>query len=1661
MTANTSKGFDNAALSRSQRQNTEKLDIIQHTLIGTKVDALEWMINGAYSRGKVAHQQILHAAFPPPADDHDKHIEEALALFRDKALDDAAPDRLKTIVTAWPLAQEVRQFVEDQMLFLIHLVVNNGIDTILRRIASDDSSEPKIGILSKQDRISGVIPLPRSALHPAVGPGNIIAEDNLPKVVELDDDDGNVIDPEVREREMAALKAEAEVQEAAQKGAQKAAQKATQKEKKARLKANRRARLEAEEAVKKTEEDKMQQETIEFNVAKQLELAVELTVDDNKQQEAADFNLAKKLEPAEKQRINKYGPAQQVGTHEKPRLADGFAPTLTKATTLPRNYKDSEKAIYIMASPSQRTINEEMAQKKADLQKLGKEAEITTAELVLQQLEDMESSPKAKQIADAQWETVTKDLKTEKKAEAKRKRNLSKEADNARLAKKAVLTRQKEMAKAEEFEKTHATIQEEARLKVAKDAEADRNYRLANQQQEPTPVRILKDDKVNTPPPAQKTPVCILKNEKKVKAPRPPEKSFASTDILKNDKNFNTLQHAKKGSTPKNIPKMPQEGKRAAPLGNEFSSLHVENPAETSDDSVEKRKAARPTKSTTLRPALKVASTAEFPSLDGSTVPSKPSAPGSALAWSKSVITGVLPTYVPPTVEKASAFPGLDGSITPTKPSANAVAHVGNNSSWSDAVVRVAPATSAPARIERPDDFPILDGSIAKAKSSPNAVAAIQCSSFWSKTAGGGIAPSAVRKSDESTKEFPALEVSATPINASANAATGTGGALSWSKIAASTAAPATPPSAMDSGSAGIESSVGAAAREKPSDLIILSKSKKRSDKRGKSRYGCSACKEGFGNLFDLSGTLKLEQSHREFKLVYDPDGEREVIWANKPAAAHDSKTTKLFSEVAPHNKSPLALTKAEKKAVPSSAPFPGLDAGTITTEDSAEMIKRKKNLPLSSFSKPETTSTAPKVTSIINLPILKEIGKGSHTSAASKITFGSFDTGSQASRTTAAHEADAKDAQTVANPGTELLVFDATASPVTFDTGTTVKLPTGPVTESSPLVVTKTCTEAGRMKRRDSINFIRTRTDSRAAQLGNPLGPAGQTPSTPLTPLPLGGAVVSARGTSTSDNASAPVVSNQSTVQEQQVEVKRKDMGNPAYQSPAFHFPASFGDISINEPTGVDRSQKPKATPATQPASNPTTSVTVPKSTPATSAALKPFSSTAGSIAAAKLPAFQTEIKANSMCFACGRHGNAQINCPSSIELATGIAAVSSVVTTRRIVDGSAPKRLTATSTAEEYARMSAKGLCFACGHPGHAESSCPFFKDTSLTALRAAAKSNVDRAKAIAASSAGRHEVDDFPPLAQTPTAEQLAGMRARGQCLACGSRGHEDTGCPHYDSTRAAVTFVTTAPDISHNSEVVVNRIAGPPVKVYVEDITATATSVLPVVQTPAPVVDTALVNRVIAPPIKVVVVRAPGAGQTLNECQIEDRSAFLERMATLIRNCVPVGQPGGEVVKLPIPKRNGGAEIMTMVLPERRVFKHKRSKSVGDELDQDVSYYTKQEQEHFLRRAFLECKRTRETQRSDGGHCSVHDGTDPAAYCELDDADDLANREPSVRRNSISIPHLEGNPDKIPDRSGAFVRTHKRAPAALVSRIENPSSLAPVTKNVHVFCAGIGM
>ena len=1032
---------------------------------------------------------------------------------------------------------------------------------------------------------------------------------------------------------------------------------------------------------------------------------------------------------------------------------------------------------------------------------------------------------------------------------------------------------------------------------------------------------------------------------------------------------------------------------------------------------------------------------------------------------------------MPPTVEKANAFPGLDGSITPTKPSANVVSRDGNNSSWSDAVSRVAPSTSAPARMERPDDFPVLDGSIAKAKSSPNAVAAIKSSSFWSTTAAGGIAPSNVRKSVESTKEFPALEVSTTQINASTNAATGTGGALSWSKIAASTAAPDTPPSAMDmprevpamdSGSAGIESSVGPAAREKPSDLIILSKSKKRSDKKGKSRYDCSARKEGFGNLFDLSGHLKSEQSHRdlEFKLVYDADGERAVIWASKAPAAHDSKTTKLFcEEVAPHNKGPLALTKAEKTAVPSSAPFPGLDAGTITTEDPAEMIKRKKNVPLSSS---ETTSTAPKVASIINLPLTKEIGNGSHTSAASKMTLGSFDTGGQASRTTAVDEAVAKDDQTVANPGAEILVFDATASPVTFDAGTTVKLPTVPVAESSPLVVTKTCTEAGKMKRRDSIKFIRTRTDSRAAQLGNPLGPAGQTPSTPPTSLALGGAVVSAPGTSTSDNASAPVASSQSTVQEQQVEVKRKDAGKPAYQFPAFHFPASFGDISINEPTGVDRLQKPKATPPTQPASKPMTSVTAPKSTPSTPAALKPFSSAAAAIAAAKLPAIQTAtaeelalMKANSMCFACGRHGHVQIDCPSSIKLATGIAAVFGVVNTRHIVDGSAPKRLIATETAEEYAGMSAKGLCFACGHPGHAESSCRFFKDTSLTALRAAAKSNVDRAKASAASSTGRHEVGDFPPLAQTPTAEQLAGMRARAQCLACGSRGHEDTGCPHRGSTRAAVTLVTTAPDISHNSEVVVNREVGPPVKVYVEDITATTTSGLPIVQTPALSVDTALVNLVIAPPIKVVVVRAPGAGQTLNECQIEGRSAFLERMATLIRNCVPAGQPGGEVVKLPIPKRNGGAEIMTMVLPERRVFKHKRSKSVGDELDQDVSYYTKQEQEHFLRREFLECKRTRETQKGDGGYCSVHDRTDPAAYCELDDADDLANREPSVRRNSISIPHLEGNPNKIPDRSGAFVRTHKRAPAALVSRIENPSSLAPVTKNIHVFCAGIGM
>lgn len=1656
------------------------------------------MINGAYTRGQFAQQQILNAASPPPAEDHDKHIDEALALFRDKALDAADPDRLKSIVTAWPLAQEVRQFVEDQMLFLIHLVANNGIETILRRITSDDSSEPNIGIISKQDRKTGVIPLPCSVLQPAAGFGNIIAEDNEPKIVEFDEN-GNVIDPEAREREIAALKAEADPQEVAQKAAQ--------KEKKARLKANRRARLEAEEAVKKTEEDKTQQETTDLNAAKQMESVGKFEVDNKKQQEVAEFELAKKLELAEAFKVDNFGPAQQVGPCEMPVGSDL---TFVAATTSPRKDNVSEKAIHVMVSPAQRANKEAKAQKKADLekkrqehtdpkvakqlelegqQKIVEELGIANAKLKLQQQEDMKSSPKAEQIAEAQWERVTKDAKAEKKAEAHRKQNLVEKADEARLAYTAVLTKQKEMAKEEDFKKNRVPIQEEARLKIAKDAEANRNYKLANQQQEPTPVSLPKSDKkLNSPRPVKK-PALVRMNDEKVNTPT--QKSFAPTDIVKNDENVNTLQHAKKDSTPKKILKRPQEGKCAAPLGNSFSDLHVENPAGTSDLSGKKRKAAPPTKATTnattLEPALKVESTAEFPSLDGSTARSKASAfavPGSALAWSKPAITGVGPTTVPPAAEKPSAFPALDGSITRIKTSATVVSGVKKSSSWSDAVFRVASATSAPTPIEKSDDFPDLDGSIATTKSSANDV-----------PAAGRIAPSTVRKWVESTTEFPTLEASTTPTKASANAVTGTRGALSWSKIAASSAAPATLPSAMenpreipalDGGSSGAESSAKAVAREKPSDLIMFWKSKNsvRLDKRRKSRYDCSACKEKFGDFFDLLEHLKSEHSHRdlEVKLVYDPDEERVAIWANKPPAAHDPKTTKLFSEeFAPHNKSPLALNKAEKKAAAFTAPLPGLDDDTIATEVPAERIGRMKNVPSSSFSEPETTIAAPKVTSAVELPKLKDIGKSSHTAGASKLTFGSLETESKAPRTTVVDETDAKDDKTVANPGAEILGLDATASPVTFDAGTTVKLPTVPVAESSSLVVTETRGDTGKMKRRDSVNFLRSRTNSRAAQLGSPLGPAGQVLSTPPTPLALGDAVVSASGNSAGENASAPVpewrkqalvvINKQSEAQEQQVDVKGKGTNKLAYQFPAFQFPESlafFGDISSSEPTGVDRSQKPKAAPATPPASKPMTSGTKPKVTAATSAVLKPFSSAAAAIAAVKRPVFQTataedleRMRSKSQCFACGKHDHAQIDCSSFIELATGVAAVSNVVTTRHAVDGSAPKRLIATTTAE-YAGMSVQGLCFACGHPGHAKVSCPFFKETSPTVLRAAAKSNVERATAIVASSAGICKVDGFPDFSQTPSTEQLAGMRARGQCLACGSRNHKEADCPHYGATRVAVTAVTATPAISHNSELVVNRKVGPPIKVSVIDTTATATAVFPVFQTPVPSGshDTALVNRMTAPPIKVVA-RAPGVGQTLNELQIEDRSAFLERMAALVRRRIPAGQPGGEVVNLGIPQRNGVGEIMTMVLPERRVFKHKRSKSVGAKLDGDVSYYTEQEEEHFLRNHFLECKHTPGTQKGDDGYCSVHNGNDPVAYCELDDTDDLANGEPSVRRNSISIPHLEGNPYKIPDGSGAFVRTHKRAPTALVSRIENPASLAPVTKNVHVFCAGIRM
>ena len=72
--------------------------------------------------------------------------------------------------------------------------------------------------------------------------------------------------------------------------------------------------------------------------------------------------------------------------------------------------------------------------------------------------------------------------------------------------------------------------------------------------------------------------------------------------------------------------------------------------------------------------------------------------------------------------------------------------------------------------------------------------------------------------------------------------------------------------------------------------------------------------------------------------------------------------------------------------------------------------------------------------------------------------------------------------------------------------------------TDSSPLEIAKTRMAAGKVERRNSIQFIRTRTDSRASMMQSPLGlaPTTSIPSTPVTGLDIGTPAISEKSAKT-----------------------------------------------------------------------------------------------------------------------------------------------------------------------------------------------------------------------------------------------------------------------------------------------------------------------------------------------------------------------------------------------------------------------------------------------------------------------------------------------------------------------------------------------------------------
>lgn len=661
LVANTRKGFDNAALSRSQRENPGKLDFKSHTLIGTKLGAVDWCTGRMWTRQLKAVTAIRAAGIPQADPDHDKNLATVLSIFKDKALDAEDPERMKSIIVAWPLAKEVVQFVQDHTEFLIQLCLNNEIGRCIQRTISRDSTNPNVELLDKDFRRSQIIPLHPTLLEETFGPGHIIAEDNMSSLAQIEDSSTIALN-EAKAREVEARKA------------QKAAQKALQKEKKARLKANRRAKMEEEELAKDAELVKKQQVAKEAELAKQAELA-------QKQQmakEAKKADLASKAELAKMQLMAKDAEmAKQAYLMKRQRMAK-------KAEVDTQNELIKKQQI---AKDAELTKEAELGQ-MAELameQQVSKEAEMTKKIELAQKQQSGKGAELAKNVE------IAKNQEMAKQAEIAMKHQM---ATNAELARKEKLAKKKELAKAAELAKIQQMPKE---AEMVKRAELDKNKQLANAADLAKKKQMAKDAEM-----AKKAELAKKMQLAKEVDVDNKQQMATEVEMVKKAELVKKEQLAKKASdSPENILAAPW---RCSVPDSAIPPLpHIKNattPSKRADTAVNSVLFFPKTK--VIR-TPKITFTSQFPALDSSsTTPSKRvgNAAKTMLSFSNTEITGA-----PLKVASTTQFPKLDTRIT--TPSLRAGSATKAALSFSKMEV-----TGAPPNVPSTSHFPKLESSL-------------------------------------------------------------------------------------------------------------------------------------------------------------------------------------------------------------------------------------------------------------------------------------------------------------------------------------------------------------------------------------------------------------------------------------------------------------------------------------------------------------------------------------------------------------------------------------------------------------------------------------------------------------------------------------------------------------------------------------------------------------------------------------------------------------------------------------------------------------------------------------------------------------------------------------------------------------------------------------